>query len=129
MPITHAEWDRQRIDPETDDPLPDPVGEFETEEDLVVAFLSENHEQAFTRTEIVRGVDFGETDDPEAIRETLLDLPNQLLDVAGELAASGIVVDDVSEALDSLVTEGTVERARIQRRDGEVEIYYRLAKG
>ena len=128
MPITHGEWDRKQIEPETDGPTPAPVGEFETEEDLVLAFLSENHEQAFTRTEIIRGVDFGETTDPETVKEVLLDLPNQVVDIAGELTASGIVVDDVSEALDALVAEGTVDRAKIERSDGEAEIYYRLAK-
>jgi len=54
-------------------------------------------------------------------------LPNQLVDIAGDLTASGIVVDDVSEALDALVEEGTVERKKVQRPDGEPEVYYRLA--
>ena len=128
MPITDSEWDDGRID--ADDGYPDTtaVGEYDTEKDLVLSFLSENHDSAFTRAEIVRGVDFGETTDPETVRETLTNLPNQLLDIVGDLAASGIVVDDVSDALDELVSEGSVERKRLERRDGEPEVYYRLAE-
>jgi len=85
------------------------------------------HPRAFTRAEIVRGVDFGEAAEPETVGETLTNLPNQLLDVVGDLVASGIVVDDVSDALDELVEEGTVERKQVERGDGEPEVYYRLA--
>lgn len=129
MPITHDEWANRKIDPMCDDPTPEPVGDFDTEADLVLAFLSTNHDQAFTRAEIVRGVDFGQSAEPESVKEALVTLPNQLIDIAGNLAASGIVVDGVSEALDDLVADGTVERAKIERSDGEPEIYYRLAKG
>lgn len=104
------------------------VGEYDTETDLVLAFLSGNHDTAFTRSEIVRGVDFGETTPSESVSETLFKLPNQLVDIAGDLVASGIVVDDVSEALDQLVEDGLVERRRIERGDGEQAVYYRLAE-
>lgn len=127
MPITHDEWEEGEIDIEKPSPAPEPVGEFDDEEELVLAFLSTNHEEAFTRAEIVRGVDFGETADPDSIGDVLLSLPNQLVDIAGDLTASGLVVDEVSEALDTLVTDGTAERAKIRRADGEPEIYYRLA--
>lgn len=129
MPITDEEWEGQTIDPMKDDPAPEPVGEFDTEEDLVLAFLSENHEKAFTRSEVVRGVDFGETAAPDDIKDVLMDIPNQLMDIAGTLTASGIVIDDVSEALDSLVADDTVERAKVERADGEPAVYYRLAGG
>lgn len=127
MPVTESEWTDGEIDAEEGYAETTAVGEYETEKDLVVSFLSDNHEGAFTRAEIVRGVDFGETAEPTTVRETLANLPNQLLDVAGDLAASGIVVDDVSEALDELVEEGMVERKELDRPDGEPEVYYRLA--
>jgi len=127
MPITASEWDEEKIDASEGYSDTTAVGEYETEKDLVLSFLSDNHDSAFTRAEIVRGVDFGETTPSETVGETLANLPNQLLDITGDLAASGIVVDDVSEALDELVAEGTVERKRLERRDGEPEIYYRLA--
>jgi hypothetical protein len=127
MPVTESEWRDGEIDADEGHTETTAVREYDTEKDLVVGFLSENHDSAFTRAEIVRGVDFGETASPETVRETLSNLPNQLLDVAGDLAASGIVIDDVSEALDELVSEGTVERKRLERLDGEPEVYYRLA--
>jgi hypothetical protein len=129
MPITHDEWADGTIDPMKEDPAPEPVGEYDSDADLVLAFLSTNHEKAFTRAEIVRGVDFGDQAQPETLKETLVSLPNQLMDIAGDLTASGIVVDDISDALDTLVADDTVERARIERADGESEIYYRLVKG
>lgn len=127
MPITESEWENGEIDASEGYPDTTAVGEYETEKDLVVSFLSDNHDSAFTRAEIVRGVDFGEATSPETVGETLINLPNQLLDITGDLVASGIVVDDVSEALDELVEEGAVERKRLERLDGEPEIYYRLA--
>ena len=127
MPVTTSEWDDEQIDPAEGHPETTAVGEYDTEKDLILAFLSENHDSAFTRAEIVRGVDFGETESPDTVREALTNLPNQLLDIAGDLAASGIVVDDVSKALDELVSEGTVERKQLERQDGESEVYYRLA--
>jgi len=128
MPITEAEWRNASVDPAGSDVEPGGVGASESERELVLSFLSENHDAAFTRAEVVRGVDFGESAPPETIRNVLLDLPNQLLDVAGDLAASGIVVDDVSDALDELVADGVVERRQVTRGDGEPTVYYRLAE-
>jgi len=127
MPINESEWSGGEVTPEEDFEEATPVGEYDTEKDLVLAFLSENHDSAFTRVEVVRGVDFGDAKSGETVAEKLLMLPNQLVDIAGDLTASGIVVDDVSEALDALVEEGTVERKKVQRLDGEPEVYYRLA--
>ena len=127
MPITESEWDAERIDSTAGYPDTTAVGEYETEKDLIVSFLSENHDSAFTRAEIIRGVDFGESTPPETVKETLTALPNQLLDIVGDLVASGIVVDDVSDALDELVSEGTVEWKEVERQDGEPVVYYRLA--
>jgi len=128
MPITEAEWRDATVDPDEPPAEPTPVGASETEQDLVLSFLSENHEAAFTRPEVVRGVDFGDTAPPETVTETLLSLPRELVDVAGDLAASGILVDDVSAALDELVAEGLVERREIEDEYGEPVAYYRLAE-
>lgn len=57
-------------------PRTDSVGDYETGKDLILAFLAENAEKAYTKPEIHRGVDFGETDDPETIHEKLSSLPN-----------------------------------------------------
>ena len=127
MPITELEWHDGQIDDSARYPDTTAVGEYDTENDLIVSLLSENHDSAFTRAEIVRGVDFGETTPTETVRETLANLPNQLLDIVGDLVESGIVVDDVSDALDELVSEGIVERKELARQDGEPEVYYRLA--
>lgn len=128
MPIDESQWDQGEIVPAAEDPAPTPVGSFDTEQDLVLAFLSENHDAAFTRAEVVKGVDFGETADPTNMLDRLLKLPNQFVDVAGDLTASELVDDDVSEALNGLVADGVVTRKRIERSDGEPEIYYRLAE-
>jgi hypothetical protein len=104
------------------------VGEYETEADLVLAFLSENHDKAFTKPEIVKGVDFGEGYEPDSMLKRLLTLPDELVDVAGDLTASEMVDDDIAAALDSLVAEGTVDRKEIERDDGETVSYYRLAE-
>lgn len=126
MPITESEWHDGQIDASEGYPDTTAVGEYETEKDLIVSFLSENHDSAFTRAEIVRGVDFGKSTSPETVSEALMAIPNQLFDIVGDLAASGIVVDDVSDALDELLDEGLVERKELQRMDGELEVYYRL---
>lgn len=128
MPLSSAEWERAEPDPAATPAPPTPVGDYDSETDLVLAFLSENHEQAFTRPEIVRGADFGQSADADSMLEELLMLPNRLVDVAGDLTASELVDDDVSEALDVLVADGTVERKEIEW-DGEAVAYYRLADG
>lgn len=117
----------ETLDEASVDPV-DAVGEYDTETDLVLAFLSRNNETAFTRSEVVRGVAFGETEPSDSVLDALLKLPDQLVDIAGDLVASGIVVDDVSTALDQLVEDGVVERRRIERGDGEETVYYRLAE-
>lgn len=129
MPISTAEWDRAAVEPAATPDPPTPVGDYDSETDLVLAFLSENHEQAFTRPEIVKGADFGQSADVDSMLQELLMLPNRLVDVAGDLTASEMVDDDISEALDTLVADGTVERKTVERDDGETVTYYRLADG
>ncbi|ESP87963.1 hypothetical protein [Candidatus Halobonum tyrrellensis] len=129
MPISDDEWDEgSRADSGAAETTP--VGEYETEKDLIVAFLSENVDSAYTRPEIVRGVDFGDDARPETIRETLTEIQDELVDLTGDLAASGMVVDDVDEALDELVAEETVTEKEIRTGDdGSTTTYYRLNTG
>ena len=125
MPITGREWNEGQFDTEESTPQTDTVGEYESDKDLILAFLAENAERAYTRVEIHRGVDFGESERPETVHEKLSVLPNRLLDAAGDIAASGLVSDSIDEALAELVAEGTVERKDLDR-DGETVTYYRL---
>ena len=106
-------------------PRTDSVSDYDTDKDLVLAFLAENADEAYTKPEIHRGVDFGETDDPETVREKLSSLPNTLVDLAGDAAATGLVSDDIDAALDELVAEDTVTEKQLDR-DGESVTYYRL---
>ena len=125
MPITEREWNEGEFDPNQAPPQTEPVGEYENDKDLILAFLSENGDRAYTEPEIHRGVDFGKTDDPETVYEILSLLPNTILDVVGEAAATGLVSDNIEKALADLVGEGTIERHDLER-DGETVPYYRL---
>lgn len=127
MPITNREWDEGRFDADESAPQTDTVGEYETDKDLILAFLSRNGEKAYTRAEIHRGVDFGEAEDPDTVHEKLSVLPNSILDAAGDIAASGLVSDDIDEALAELVAEDTIKRRNLDR-DGEPVTYYRLVQ-
>ena len=127
MPITDREWDEGRFDTDESAPRTDTVGEYETDKDLILAFLSRNGEKAYTRAEVHRGVDFGESEDPDTVHEKLSVLPNSILDAAGDIAASGLVSDDIDEALAELVAEDTIERRNLDR-DGEPVTYYRLVQ-
>ena len=134
MPIDATEWDEGRIVGDEAGPETTPVDEYDSEKDLVVAFLDENAGNAYTKWEIVRGVDFDSSDDPSQIRDTLGrrrrdptgEIAKDVTDAVGDVVASGIVVDDVDEVMDELVEEGTVEAKEIEV-DGETETYYRLA--
>lgn len=127
MPISPSEWDAEStVDRESADrPAVTPVGDYETEKDLIVAFLSENVDQAFTREEILRGVDFGNDTRPETIREVLTEIQDELVDLAGDIVASGMLIDDLDEALAELVNEGMVVERAIETETGE-RTYYRL---
>jgi len=125
MPISDAEWnDGARVDSASATGTT-PVGEYEDETELIVAFLSENVDNAYTKTEIVRGVDFGNDARPETIREVLTEIQDELVDVAGDVVASGLLVDDVDEALDELVADGMVVEKEVETADGTAT-YYRL---
>jgi|GEM_PF-1997107 len=128
MPISDTEWDSGTTADATDTAATTPVGDYEDEKELIVAFLSENADNAYTRTEIVRGVDFGDDARPESIREVLTEIQDELVDLAGDVVASGMVVDDVDEALDELVAEEMVAEKTVETGDGTTT-YYRLNTG
>ena len=125
MPISDREWDAGASADSAEATATTPVGEYETEKDLIVAFLSENVDNAYTRGEILRGVDFGNDARPETIGEVLTEIQDELVDAAGDLVASGMLVDDIDEALDELVADGTVAEKAVRTGDGTTT-YYRL---
>ena len=125
MPISDREWDAGASADSAEAAATTPVGEYETEKDLIVAFLSENVDNAYTRGEILRGVDFGNDARPETIGEVLTEIQDELVDAAGDLDASGMLVDDIDEALDELVADGTVAEKEVETGDGTTT-YYRL---
>lgn len=125
MPISKTEWDDGARADDASEVGTTPVGEFEDETELIVAFLSENVDNAYTKTEIVRGVDFGNDARPETIREVLTEIQDELVDVVGDIVASGMLVDDVDGALDELVAEGMVATKDVETGNGTTT-YYRL---
>jgi hypothetical protein len=128
MPISDDEWASGTAAGGADTAATTPVGDYEDEKELIVAFLSENVDNAYTRTEIVRGVDFGNDARPESIREVLTEIQDELVDLAGDVVASGMLVDDVDDALDELVSEGMVAEKDVETGDGTTT-YYRLNTG
>lgn len=125
MPISDDEWDAGASERDTEAAATSPVEDHDTEKALIVAFLSENVDNAYTRAEIVRSVDFGDDARPETISELLSEGPDELVDLAGDAVASGLLVDDVDEALDELVEDGAVAEKAVATGDGETT-YYRL---
>jgi hypothetical protein len=125
MPISDDEWDAAARIEEADPAPTTPTGEYEDEKQLVLAFLSENADNAYTRGEILRGVDFGDDAPPETIREVLTEIQDELVDAAGDVVASGMMVGDLEAALDALVAEGTVAERAVEDGDGTTT-YYRL---
>lgn len=126
MPISDDDWDRGVAgEPPA---ATTPVGEYDDEKDLIVAFLSENVDEAFTRTEILRGVDFGNDARPETVGEVLTEIQDELVDAVGDVVATGMLVGDVEAALDDLVAEETVAEKQVETGDGTTT-YYRLNTG
>jgi hypothetical protein len=128
MPISDDEWDAGASADDAEPGATTPVGEHETERDLVVSFLSENVDNAYTKPEILRGVDFGDDARPETVREVLTEIQDELVDAAGDVAASGMLVDDLDEVLDALVADGTVAEKEVRTGEGTTT-YYRLNTG
>ncbi|MFD1514875.1 hypothetical protein [Halomarina rubra] len=135
MPISSAEFEDGRLDTTTDAPDTTTVGEFDSERNLVLAFLDENPDAAFTDREVLLGVDFDESDDPATVRESyttvygeaLGDAANEVVDLAGDVTATAMVVGDVDDALSSLVADGAVERAEVSV-GGQSRTYYRVTR-
>lgn len=125
MPISDDEWDNAASADDAQPAKTTPVGEYEDEKELIVAFLSENVDNAYTKAEIIRGVDFGNDARPETIREVFTEIQDEVVDLAGDVVASGMVVDDIDEALDELVAEGMVAEQEVETDEGTTT-YYRL---
>lgn len=127
MPISTDEFESGRVDAEDVDAEGSPI---ETEKDLIVSFLSERHDEAFTEREVVLGVDFSPAFETETgrRRQSLRGAAaDGLLDITGTVTASAVLVDDVDEALSELVEEGIVESREVETDDGTTT-YYRLAE-
>lgn len=104
-------------------------GPLESEKELITSFLSERHDRAFTRREVVLGVDFSSTIETYGDYQGIVsEVTETATSGVGDVVASTIVVDDVNEALAALVEEGTVETTDVDV-GGETETYYRLADG
>lgn len=136
MAITNSEWDTGEITETSEQVETTPVGEYDTEKNLIVAFLDENVGNAYTKWEIVRGVDFDQSEDPSQIRQSydstrqrlFGNLAEDITDIVGDIVASSMVIDDIDEALDELVAAGTVEAKEITE-ETETQTYYRLVTG
>jgi len=126
MPISNDEFKAGRIDVGSDESGDDDeIDPIETEKDLVTSFLSERPERAFTEREIVLGVDYS----PVFMNRTQSSLgsfADGLIDFAGDVAATTIVVNDIDEALAELVEEDVVTTKELETEDG-TSVYYKLA--
>jgi len=126
MPISNDEFKAGRIDVGSDESGDDDeIDPIETEKDLVTSFLSERPERAFTEREIVLGVDYS----PVFMNRTQSSLgsfADGLIDFAGDVAATTIVVNDIDEALAELVEEDVVTTKEVETEDG-TSVYYKLA--
>jgi hypothetical protein len=126
MPISNDEFEAGSIDVGSDESGDDDeIDPIETEKDLVTSFLSERPERAFTEREIVLGVDYS----PVFMNRTQSSLgsfADGLIDFAGDVAATTIVVNDIDEALAELVEEDVVTTKEVETEDG-TSVYYKLA--
>ena len=126
MPISNDEFEAGTIEASGADPISnDEEGPIETEKDLITSFLSERQDKAFTEREIVLGADFT----PALMNQTqnpLGKFADGLINLAGNVTATTMVIDDVDEALDELVEEGIVTTKEIEAGDGSV-VYYQIA--
>lgn len=123
MPIEADEWERGTASADSWDEENDPLG---TEKRLIVSFLGEDVEKAYTKTEIIKGVEFAADDSPGTQRGVLGGIGDGVLDAVSHVAAAGIVLGDVDQALEELVEAGVVERRDVDTAAG-TEPYYRIA--
>jgi len=126
MPISSEEFESGTTDVSGDEPIANSEeGPIETEKDLITSFLSERPDRAFTEREIVLGVDFSPVF-MNRTRNPLGAFADGLIDFAGDVAATTIVVNDIDEALTELVDDEIVASKQVETEDGS-SVYYRLA--
>ena len=126
MPISNDEFEAGTVEASGADPISnDEEGPIEAEKDLITSFLSERPDKAFTEREIVLGVDFTPALMNQA-QNPLGKLADGLTNLAGNITATTMVIDDVDEALNELVEEGIVTTKEIETGDGTV-VHYRIA--
>lgn len=123
MPIDASEWESATASGDPWDEDTDPLG---TEKRLIVAFLGEDVGKAYTKTEIIRGVEFAADDGRDSPNRLIGGIGDAVLDAVSHVAAAGIVLGDLDQALDELVAAGVVERREIDTADGTTT-YYRMA--
>jgi len=125
MPISTDEFKAGTLDESGEEPsADDEVDPIETEKDLVTAFLSERPDRAFTEREIVLGVDYSPVF-MDRTDSSLGSFADGVIDFAGDVAATTIVVNDIDEALTELVDEGIVTTKEVETEDGTT-VYYKL---
>jgi len=125
MPISNDEFKAGTLDESGEEPsADDEVDPIETEKDLVTSFLSERPDRAFTEREIVLGVDYSPVF-MDRTESSLGSFADGLIDFAGDVAATTIVVNDIDEALTELVEEGIVTTKEVETEDGTT-VYYKL---
>ena len=125
MPIDTDEWESGTASADTWDEDNDPLG---TEKRLIVSFLGEDVSKAYTKTEIIKGVEFAADDAPGTRHSALGGIGDAVLDAVSHVAAAGIVLGDLDQALDELVAANVVEQREIDTADG-TEVYYRISGG
>lgn len=91
----------------------------------LAAFVRENSKLAFTRAELVRGVQCRPEQSSDGVGRLLASLPNQLADLRADFEAGGLDVEGYSQAVDRLLDRGVLTCAHIERGDGEPVVYYR----
>jgi len=125
MPISTDEFKAGTLDESGEETsADDEVDPIETEKDLVTSFLSERPDRAFTEREIVLGVDYSPVF-MDRTESSLGSFADGLIDFAGDVAATTIVVNDIDEALTELVDEGIVTTKEVETEDG-TSVYYKL---
>jgi hypothetical protein len=126
MPISNDEFEAGSVEVGSDEPSADDADDpIETEKDLVTSFLSERPERAFTEREIVLGVDYSPVF-MDRTQSSLGSFADGVIDFAGDVAATTIVVNDIDEALAELVEEEVVTTKEVETEDGSTT-YYKLA--
>ena len=125
MPISNDEFETGTIEGSSDESSADDATDpIETEKDLITSFLSDRPDRAFTEREIVLGVDFSPVF-MDRTDSSLGSLADGLIDFAGDVTATTIVVNDIDEALAELVEEDIVTTNEVETEDGTT-VYYKL---